>query len=95
MSKLQSFRDSGFEGGVLIPTGAAREILAAPDMDQVQMADGRIVSTPRWDGSIELLGKRFPCEVVSLGNRFLLGQEVIDQLEVCFLFGKEVRIRFD
>jgi hypothetical protein len=33
-------------------------------------------------------------EVAALGNRYLLGREILDQLEICFQFGRSVRLRF-
>jgi predicted aspartyl protease len=94
-TELTLFPDTGFDGGVAIPAGAAREVLASPDDDRMQVADGRIVAVPRWDGSIEIEGHRFRCEVIALGNNFLLGREVLDQMEICFVFGKKVRLRFE
>ncbi|HTE20076.1 MAG TPA: hypothetical protein VK689_17055 [Armatimonadota bacterium] len=72
----------------------AREIVADPDTIPLRVADGTIVEAQAWQGKLELVGRRFTVEVVAIGNRYLLGREILDQLEVCFQFGREVSLRF-
>jgi predicted aspartyl protease len=90
----EAYPDTGFEGGLAIPLGVGREILAEPDLIPLRLADRSTVEADSWSGELELEGHRFRVEVVALGSRFLLGREVLDQLEICFEFGRHVRLRF-
>lgn len=86
--------DTGFEGGVAIPTGAGREVLAEPGVKRIRLADGSMRSVPTWDGTVEIEGRTFDAEVIALGDRYLVGLEVLNQLDICFEFGQRVRLRF-
>ena len=79
-TEVELYADTGFEGGVVIPHGVAREILADPSDDLMQVADGRVVPVLCWYGTVELESRMFRCSVASLGDRFLLGREVLDKL---------------
>src|SRR5687767_3129849 len=87
----EAYPDTGFEGGLAIPLGMAREILADPDTMPLRMADGTVRDVRLWRGTLELDGREFDVDVVALGHRFLVGREILDQLEVCFEFGKRIR----
>jgi predicted aspartyl protease len=89
-----AYPDTGFDGGLLIPTGSGREVLASPDWVPMRLADGETVQVRSWGGIVEIAGRRFPVEVAAMGTRYLLGREVLDQMEVCFEFGRSVRLRF-
>jgi hypothetical protein len=88
------YPDSGFEGGLAIPVGVDREILAEPYPLPLALADGSTRTARAWGGILDLEGHTFRVEVVALGSRYLLGREVLDQLEICFEFGRQVRLRF-
>lgn len=90
----EAYPDTGFEGGIAIPVGVGREIIAAPFETLVRLADGSTVSVPLWDGNLELNGRRFRAEVVALGRGFLIGRDVLDQIAISFEFGKTVHLRF-
>jgi predicted aspartyl protease len=89
-----AYPDTGFEGGLLIPAGVGREILASPALIPMRLADGETVQVRSWGGIVDIAGHRFPVEVAAMGARYLLGREVLDQMEVCFEFGQRVRLRF-
>jgi len=91
---VEVWPDTAFDGGLAIPTGAAREILAEPYFTRLRLADDGVQRVAAWDGTVELEGRRFRCEIVALGSRYLLGREVLDQMEVCFEFGRTLRLRF-
>jgi hypothetical protein len=91
---VEAYLDTGFDGGLAIPVGAAREILAEPYRTSLRMADDDIERAPAWYGAVEVSERVFRCEVVALGSRYLLGREVLDQMEVCFEFGQAVRLGF-
>lgn len=89
-----AYLDTGFEGGLLIPLGVGREVLASPTQVPMRLADGDTVDVLSRRGIIELAGHRFLVEVAAMGARYLLGREVLDQMEVCFQFGRRVQLRF-
>jgi predicted aspartyl protease len=90
-----AYPDTGFEGGLLIPVGVGREVLASPNRIPLRLADGNTVDVLSWRGIVEMEGRRFLVEVAAMGTLYLLGREVLDQMEVCFEFGRRVRVRFD
>jgi predicted aspartyl protease len=90
----EAYPDTGFEGGLCIPIGVGREILAAPFMTPLRLADGSQHEVKTWRGRIDLQGHVFDVEVAALGNRYLLGREVLDRLEICFEYGQRVRLQF-
>jgi len=90
----EALPDTGFEGGVAIPYGVAREIIADPDLVEIVTADGTLHEVDRWSGVLELDGHRVVVEVIGLGHQFLIGREVLDQLEICFEYGRRVRLTF-
>ena len=89
-----AYPDTGFEGGLLIPVGVGREVLASPAWVPMRLANGDTVQVRSWRGIVDIAGHRFPIEVAAMGTRYLLGREVLDQVEVCFEFGRRVRLRF-
>jgi hypothetical protein len=89
-----TYPDTAFDGGLIVPAGLGREILASPVRVPMQLADGSIVEAPSWRGTLEIEDHRFPVEVASMGTRYLLGRDVLDQMEVCFEFGQRIRLRF-
>jgi predicted aspartyl protease len=89
-----AYLDTGFEGGLLVPAGVGREVLASPVWVPMRLADGGIVEVRSWRGTLEIANHRFLVEVAAMGTRYLLGREVLDQMEVCFEFGRRVRLGF-
>lgn len=90
----EAYPDSGFEGGLCIPRVLSREVLADPDECPYVLADGTVRIVRVWAGEIEVEGRRFDTDVIGMGSRFLLGRQVLDELEICFKFGKRVQLRF-
>src|SRR5947208_11427848 len=76
------YPDTGFDGGLLIPAGIGREVLASPAWGPMRLANGETVQVRSWGGVVEIAGRRFPTEVAAIGARYLLGREVLDQIEV-------------
>ncbi len=89
-----AYPDTGFDGGLLIPAGTGREVLASPAWVPMRLADGETIQVRSWGGIVEIADHRFPAEVAAMGTRYLLGREMLDQMEVCFEFGRRVRLRF-
>lgn len=89
-----AYVDTGFEVGLAIPIGVAREILADFDEMPIRTADGHVLSVPCWSGTVSLNDHTFRTEVIGLGEKYLLGRDITDQIEVCFEFGERLRVRF-
>ncbi len=90
----EAYADTDCDTGLSIPAGVGREILAEPDVTLVRLPGGEMREVPSWMGTVEICGRQFRTEVVALGNRYLLGREVLDHVEICFEYGQRVRIRF-
>jgi hypothetical protein len=86
--------DTGYDGGAVIPVGAGREVLAEPYVRDLRLADRSTIEVPAWRGTIDLEGHTFDAEIVAVGDRYLIGRDIRDQLEICFEFGQRVRLRF-
>lgn len=87
--------DTGYEGGVIVPARLVDEIWAEPEREPFAMADGIIIRAPQWTGSIQIEDHSFQnVGIAAMGPRFLLGREVLDQMTVCFVRGREVRLEF-
>jgi hypothetical protein len=69
-------------------------VLASPSWVPTRLADGGILDVRSWRGTLEIADHRFSVEVAAMGTCYLLGREVLDQMEVCFEFGRRVRLRF-
>jgi len=91
---LEGWLDSGFEGGVSIPSSLQFDILAEPEDTRVRVADGSLVKVPSWPAEVELLGHTYQTDVIATGNQVLIGLEVMNRLEVTFSNGRSVRLRF-
>ncbi|HTE18629.1 MAG TPA: hypothetical protein VK689_09660 [Armatimonadota bacterium] len=90
----EALPDTGCEVGIVIPKGVGIEIDADPGSRLVKFADGRERYAPSWPAVVELEGRRFSVEAVAVGEGFLMGRELLDQLEICFEFGRNLRLRF-
>jgi hypothetical protein len=86
--------DTGCESGLVIPALLEHEILSMPSLGPVRVASDQVEYAPHWAGRVELGGREFPVEVVGLGSSFLLGQQVIDEIHLCFEYGRRWVVRF-
>ncbi len=88
--------DTGFEGSLVIPYSAIDSGLGNPDASSNwSLADGSVVETPVYVGSLEIKGlSTIPDIVVSLlGGDYILGRNVIDRFEVILDHGQRLMIR--
>jgi predicted aspartyl protease len=90
----EALPDTGFDGGVVIPEDAGVEIATLADVGHIRLADGVSLKVPSWRGQLSLNGWSCRVEVIALGSDYLIGRDVLDRLEICFAFGREVRLRF-
>src|SRR5258708_35462983 len=88
------YLDTGLEGGLLIPEHLEPAILASPAVGLLKIANEELVEAAFWTGRIEFGGVRFLVEIAAMGTRFLLGREILDQLDIRFEFGKRTHITF-
>jgi len=65
-----AYPDTGFEGGLLIPAGVGREVLASPNLTPLRLADGAILEVRSWRGTLEIADHRFLIEVAAMGTRY-------------------------
>lgn len=84
--------DTGFTGYLVIPRSAVTPDLGVPDgRVEVEVADGRVVSTPVFLGTVEVVGfPPFNARVGALGKEYILGREAIDRFRVIFDHGERV-----
>jgi predicted aspartyl protease len=87
--------DTGYDGGLIVPTRVGSEIEARGIRGRLVMPDGGVHVVDTWSGEIDIHRRVFPVRVRCFGTEFILGREVLDQMEVCFVFGREVRVRLD
>src|SRR5207244_10414575 len=91
----EALPDTGYDGWVIIPTEVGAEILQDAERTRLRLADGSRVWAETWEGHLLIDNQTFETEVHSLGDKFILGLEVLNQMEICFEFGERVRVRFD
>src|SRR5688572_10742328 len=87
--------DTGFSGGVVVPHRAVDDIPVAPDRGRLRLGDGQRVEAFWWSGELSIQSAVLTVTIWALGDDFLIGREVLDQLEICFEFGRRVRLRFE
>ena len=87
-----AYPDTGYDGSLTIPIGVSMEVVASPHERILRLADGKLVEVNAWYATVGILDKQFDVEVVALGNEYLLGRQILDQLEICFVRGRELRI---
>ena len=86
--------DTGFTGGVLVPYRYVDDIPVAPDSGRLRLGNGLTVQALWWDGEISIGDFNAAVTIWALGDDFLIGREVLDQMEICFEFGERVRMQF-
>jgi predicted aspartyl protease len=85
--------DTGFDGGLLIPSYLRHEILASPGRSKLKVANDVVVEAPTWSGKVELGDQIFLAEIAAMGSRYLIGRDILDQLDIRLEFGACVHIR--
>lgn len=88
--------DTGCEGSLVIPYAAFNSGLGNPDTSSNwSLADGSIVETPVYVGSLEIKGlAAIPDVVISLlGTDYIMGRNVIDRFEIILDHGRTLTIR--
>ena len=84
--------DTGFDGGLVIPASQARGLPEPPRQVIVRLGDGSITRTAEFVGAISLGNKRMLVTVMFLGSEYLIGRQIVDQLRLCFHYGRYLEI---
>lgn len=89
----EALPDTGYDGAVIIPADTAIDVERPGEQSTLRVADGHVLTVEKWDGQIHIANRCVNEEVRAFGDLWIVGRKVLDQFEVCFHFGKEVRIR--
>jgi predicted aspartyl protease len=90
----EALPDTGFSGGIVVPIDVIEDISAPAQAGELRLGNDQVVQAPWWDGEVSIGDLSLRTTVWALGRDFIVGREVLDQLEICFYFGREVRLRF-
>jgi hypothetical protein len=91
----EALPDTGYDGTVIVPANVGREVERKAALKMLQLADGRVVHARTWAGRLLLETRTFRVTVHALGDQYIIGRKVLDQMEICFEFGERVRLRLD
>jgi predicted aspartyl protease len=87
--------DTGYDGAVIIPAELSSEILAPMERRSLGIADKRGVKVQSWRGLVLIEDRTLKVRIHAFGDEYIIGRQVLDQMEICFEFGERVRLRFD
>lgn len=92
--RARALVDTGFTGYLVIPLSALTPDLGLPDgRVELEVADGRVASTPVFLGTVEVIGfPPFSARVGALGEEYILGRAAIDRFRVIFDHGERLII---
>jgi hypothetical protein len=79
---------------LIIPEAQGRQLASPSDRVWMTVGDGRRVKVDTWDGTLEIGELTLEVPVHALRDQFIIGREVLDRMEICFEFGRQVRLRF-
>ncbi|MBI2916376.1 MAG: hypothetical protein HYY01_00125 [Chloroflexi bacterium] len=83
--------DTGFDGYLVLPREVGRQLGPADSIHRWGLADGARVATPSYYGLVDVVGiGEFSSKVTVLGNEYILGRGIIDQLRVTFDRGRRI-----
>ena len=82
--------------GVFILPISVRSGIDAPfERVPLTIADDYVYDVEAWEAVLELEERSFPVTARAFGREYIIGREILDQMEVCFEFGQRVRLRFE
>ncbi len=84
--------DTGFDGGLVIPVSQGRGMPEPPRQVIVRLGDGSLARTAEFVGTVSLGNKDMQVTVMFLGNEYLIGREIVDQLRLCFHHGQYLEV---
>jgi predicted aspartyl protease len=89
---VEALVDTGYDGGWVIPEP---EYIGLPKPTRealLELGDGTRRISAEYVGTIALADKKLQVSVLFLGNEYLIGREVVDQLRLCFHRGEYLEI---
>jgi predicted aspartyl protease len=87
--------DTGFDGELIVPRSLGRELAGQRFRDTLVTAGGEVYNVDAWPGVLMLEDRLFRVRVKVFGDQFIIGRAVLDKVEICFEFGRRVRLRFE
>lgn len=85
--------DTGCSFALIVPLSYARIFGQADHLENVWVADDRVVSVPCYLGIIEIDGIKKEVLIGCLGNTdHLIGRGIIDDFEICFKQGEKIEL---
>ena len=80
----EALPDTGYDGSVIIPAYLITEDLGIPEFTSLRMADNTAWDVETWEGRLLIEDRTFEVPVHAFGDQFIVGREVLDQMEICF-----------
>ena len=94
--KLQgsAYVDTGFDGCLIVPEAEGKELMVSFHLTVVALGDGSLRLAHEHRGVLEIGETRFRTTVLFLGDEYLLGREIVDQMRICFHWGERLEVEF-
>ncbi len=86
------FVDTGYDGGLVIPESEQIGLPESAAIIPIQLGDGTRMRIGEYVGTLVLEGRQLKVTVLFLGNEYLIGREVVDQLRLCFHRGEYLEV---
>jgi hypothetical protein len=87
--------DTGYDGELIIPLTLVPESSGAVSESNLVMPDGHVHEVDGWSAELLIEDHSFLVDATAFGDELIVGRDVISQMEVCFEFGRSIRIRFE
>lgn len=93
-AQVRAYLDTGFDGYLVIPLSLATNLGTEDYVTQWELGDGSLIEAKEYFGAIEIPGLEtsLPARITSLGDEFLIGRGIIDQLRVTFDHGQRIEV---
>jgi predicted aspartyl protease len=94
--KLQgsAYVDTGFDGCLIVPEAEARELMVPFHLTVVELGDSSLKLAHEHRGVVEIDEASFRASILVLGDEYLLGREIVDQMRICFHWGERLEVEF-
>lgn len=94
-TQVRAYLDTGFDGYLIVPLSLATNLGMEDCVTQWELGDGSLIEAKEYFGAIEIPGLRtsLPARITSLGDEFLIGRGIIDQLRVTFDHGQKIEVK--
>jgi predicted aspartyl protease len=88
--------DTGYTGELVIPGSALEEGIGMPaEHTDIEVGDNRVVNSPTYLGSLEIVGlSTIPGVVVNvIGDEYIIGRGILDLYSITFDYGLRVIVK--